>query len=67
MFTIIGRRFGVAVAAATALALLSSCSFSLGTGGESQSSGSGGVGFRDLQSATIQIEALPYKSSQLRH
>lgn len=58
MFTIIGRRFGVAVAAATALALLSSCSFSLGTGGESQSSGSGGVGFRDLQSATIQIEAL---------
>ena len=46
MFTIIGRRFGVAVAAATALALLSSCSFSLGTGGESQSSGSpGGVRF----------------------
>jgi hypothetical protein len=58
MFTIIGRRFGVVVAAATAVVLLSSCSFSFGTGGEPQASGSGGVGFRDLQSATIQIEAL---------
>lgn len=58
MTTTARRASASALALIAGATLLSACSFSIGTGGDAEAAPDGAVEFDDLQSATIQLEAL---------